>query len=143
MTANVEAGIPLWLTDTNTDTSPGERPLLDSAGPGDRLLLDGAGRGERLLVDGAGRGERLLVDGAGRGERLLVDGAGRGERPLLLVHGWGGDARAWNGLRFARRRVVTVDLRGHGRSPVLPTGYRPADYAGDLASLVERLELGP
>ena len=121
MTANVEAGIPLWLTDTNTDTSPGKRPLLDGAGPGDRLLLDGAGRGDRLLLDGAGRGER----------------------PLLLVHGWGGDARAWNGLHFARRRVVTVDLRGHGRSPVLPTGYRPADYAGDLASLVERLGLGP
>lgn len=63
--------------------------------------------------------------------------------PLLLVHGWGGDARAWSGLDFARRRVITVDLRGHGRSPVLRHGYRPVDYAQDLAALVERLDIGP
>ncbi|HWD77663.1 MAG TPA: alpha/beta hydrolase [Kribbella sp.] len=69
----------------------------------------------------------------------------RGEAgpPLLLVHGWGGDAHAWSGLDFAQRRVITVDLRGHGRSPVLRHGYRPAEYAQDLSALVERLGIGP
>lgn len=79
---------------------------------------------------------------------------GAAGEPLLLVHGWGGDARAWSGLDFTRppsgitadrvrHRAVTVDLRGHGRSPVLRHGYRPTDYAGDLAGVVERLDLGP
>ncbi|WP_327635919.1 alpha/beta hydrolase [Kribbella sp. NBC_00482] len=73
---------------------------------------------------------------------IWLSDTGTGD-PLLLVHGWGGDSRAWSGLSFARHRVVTVDLRGHGRSPVLRHGYRPADYAGDLAALVDRLDLGP
>ncbi|HWD83734.1 MAG TPA: alpha/beta hydrolase [Kribbella sp.] len=72
--------------------------------------------------------------------RLTDTGAGQ---PLLLVHGWGGDGRAWSGLHFPGNRVVTVDLRGHGRSPVLRSGYRPADYARDLAAVVDRLELDP
>ncbi|WP_350277975.1 alpha/beta hydrolase [Kribbella sp. HUAS MG21] len=62
-------------------------------------------------------------------------GAGSGAA-LLLVHGWGGDSRSWDPVRFGERRVVTVDLRGHGRSPVPREGYRPADYAADLVPLV-------
>ena len=73
---------------------------------------------------------------------LWLTDTGAGD-PLLLVHGWGGDGRAWSDLSFARHRVVTVDLRGHGRSPVPGHGYRPSDYARDLAALVERLDLGP
>ena len=76
------------------------------------------------------------------GVPLWLSDAGAGQ-PLLLVHGWGGDARAWSGVHFARGRVLAVDLRGHGRSPVLRHGYRPADYARDLVALVERLEIGP
>jgi pimeloyl-ACP methyl ester carboxylesterase len=62
---------------------------------------------------------------------------------MLLVHGWGGDGRAWQPVRFAGRRVMTVDLRGHGRSPVPADGYRPADYARDLAALVRASGLAP
>ncbi|WP_432889918.1 alpha/beta fold hydrolase [Kribbella sp. CA-245084] len=68
--------------------------------------------------------------------RLCFTAEGAGE-PILLVHGWGGDGRSWDPVRFAGRRVVTVDLRGHGQSPVPSGGYRPHDYAADLASLVE------
>src|SRR4051794_16229241 len=77
-----------------------------------------------------------------RGVPIWVSDTGAGN-PLLLVHGWGGDSRAWSGLTFEGRRVITVDLRGHGRSPVLADGYRPADYAADLAALVDRLKVGP
>ena len=76
------------------------------------------------------------------GVPLWLSDTGSGE-PLLLVHGWGGDGRAWSGLSFPRHRAVTVDLRGHGRSPVLRHGYRPADYVRDLAATVDRLDLGP
>ncbi|GAA2899663.1 hypothetical protein GCM10010517_65200 [Streptosporangium fragile] len=65
------------------------------------------------------------------------------DRPvLLLVHGWGGDSRAWEPVTAAlppRFRVVSVDLRGHGRSSAPPHGYRPADMAGDLVALMDRL----
>jgi pimeloyl-ACP methyl ester carboxylesterase len=77
-----------------------------------------------------------------RGVPIWLSDTGTGD-PLLLVHGWGGDSRAWSGLTFEGRRVITVDLRGHGRSPVLRHGYQPADYAGDLALLIDRLDLGP
>ena len=74
--------------------------------------------------------------------RLSFTAVGAGE-PILLVHGWGGDGRSWDPVEFAGRRVVTVDLRGHGRSPVPARGYRPQDYACDLAALIEALDLGP
>ncbi|MBB2910724.1 pimeloyl-ACP methyl ester carboxylesterase [Streptosporangium becharense] len=73
------------------------------------------------------------------------EGGGRagGDRPvLLLVHGWGGHARAWEPVTAAlppRFRVIGVDLRGHGGSSAPPDGYRPADLAGDLVALMERL----
>ncbi|WP_042397244.1 alpha/beta fold hydrolase [Streptacidiphilus carbonis] len=65
--------------------------------------------------------------------------------PLVLVHGWGGDSAEWLPLiaRLPERRVLAVDLRGHGRSSAPPTGYAPADFAGDLAGLLERLDLPP
>ncbi|MFI5694075.1 alpha/beta fold hydrolase [Kribbella sp. NPDC051586] len=74
--------------------------------------------------------------------RLFFTDHGTGE-PVLLVHGWGGDGRSWDPVEFAGRRVVTVDLRGHGRSPVPSCGYRPRDYAVDLAALVDALDLPP
>ncbi|WP_223166822.1 alpha/beta fold hydrolase [Nonomuraea sp. SYSU D8015] len=61
---------------------------------------------------------------------------------LLLVHGWGGDGRAWAPVTAAlppRFRVVAPDLRGHGRSPAPPSGYRPAELAADLVALMDRL----
>ncbi len=37
-------------------------------------------------------------------------------------------------------RVVAVDLRGHGRSEVMPSGnYLPDDYAGDIEALIDRV----
>ncbi len=67
---------------------------------------------------------------------------GKGNRlpPVLLVHGWGGSfASTWQdkgwckALKIAGRRVIAVDLPGHGRST---PSHDPADYA-DLASSVE------
>jgi pimeloyl-ACP methyl ester carboxylesterase len=61
---------------------------------------------------------------------------------LLLVHGWGGDARAWAPMTAAlpsRFRIIGPDLRGHGRSSAPPSGYRPAELAGDLVALMDRL----
>lgn len=65
--------------------------------------------------------------------------------PVLLVHGMGGTGATWHRqvrvLRAVGRRVITVDLRGHGRSPAAGS-YRFTDFAGDLVALVDRLGLG-
>ncbi|MEU5025247.1 alpha/beta fold hydrolase [Streptomyces milbemycinicus] len=73
--------------------------------------------------------------------------SGTGAPPLLLVHGWGGDAGEWAPHLAAwsrRHRVLAPDLRGHGRSPAPAGGaYGPHDFAADLAALLHRLDTGP
>ncbi|MGI3776176.1 MAG: alpha/beta fold hydrolase [Janthinobacterium lividum] len=64
--------------------------------------------------------------------------------PLLLVHGWTGDhgtfAPQLAHLR-QRRRVVAVDLRGHGGSDAPRQSYGVKGFAEDVAFVAERLGL--
>ena len=64
--------------------------------------------------------------------------------PVLLLHGWGGNfASTWKnngwceGLKVAGRRVIAVDLPGHGSSRA---SHDPKDYADLAASVEEKLE---
>lgn len=69
------------------------------------------------------------------------DGAGPA---VLFVHGWACDGSdgAWLQEDLVRdHRVVTVDLRGHGRSP--GPAVSPEEMASDLAHLMRGLGLGP
>jgi pimeloyl-ACP methyl ester carboxylesterase len=63
----------------------------------------------------------------------------------VLVHGLASNARLWDGVAAALvadgHPVVTVDLRGHGRSSKPDGPYDVPTVAGDLAALIERLEL--
>ncbi|WP_092801535.1 alpha/beta fold hydrolase [Rhodococcus globerulus] len=74
-------------------------------------------------------------------------GAGSGTAelpPVVLVHGMGGDSGTWD--RFARalrsrdRRVVSVDLRGHGRS-ARASSYLFEEFAADIMDVCDHLEL--
>lgn len=73
---------------------------------------------------------------------LVYDEFGAGE-PLLILHGLFGSARNWQGYAkdlAARYRVITVDLRNHGRSPHAAFhGY--GDLAADVIALLDRLNL--
>lgn len=76
----------------------------------------------------------------GYGRQFFTD---TGDGPaLLLVHGWGSDARTWDTLvPLLRGRVLTVDVRGHGRSAV-PTGdsvqrFDPEVIADDLVAVLD------
>jgi pimeloyl-ACP methyl ester carboxylesterase len=66
-------------------------------------------------------------------------------RPFLLVHGLSSNARLWDGvarhLAAAGHRVVSVDLRGHGRSQEPATGYDTDTNADDLAAVAAALDL--
>jgi pimeloyl-ACP methyl ester carboxylesterase len=65
--------------------------------------------------------------------------------PFVLVHGLASNARMWDGvassLAASGHRVVTVDLRGHGRSSKPEGPYDVPTVAGDLAVLIAGLEL--
>jgi pimeloyl-ACP methyl ester carboxylesterase len=77
------------------------------------------------------------------GAALFYEETGEGEPPILLVHGWCCDHTylAPQFEHFARRghRVVTVDLRGHGRSDQTHQDYTIGLFADDLAWICHRI----
>ena len=70
---------------------------------------------------------------------------GKGE-PLVLIHGLGSSTRDWE-LQvpaFARQfQVITLDLRGHGKSTKPSGPYSLAMFAEDTARLIKELGAEP
>jgi 3-oxoadipate enol-lactonase len=64
--------------------------------------------------------------------------------PLLAINAFSFNLRVWDRLRWplsAKYRLITFDLRGHGKSSAPATGYSTLDYNHDLEALVKGLEL--
>lgn len=62
---------------------------------------------------------------------------------MVMLHGLSGNQAVWH-LKIMpelRReyRIVTYDLRGHGRSDMPPTGYTTQDMAEDLRGIMDTL----
>jgi pimeloyl-ACP methyl ester carboxylesterase len=78
------------------------------------------------------------------GVKLYYDIDGKGSPPIVFVHGW-----TCNHTYFApqqkyfgkRHRVVSVDLRGHGKSDKPEQQYSIAGFADDLAWMCAELGL--
>ncbi len=69
---------------------------------------------------------------------------GAGTPALVFVHGWSCDRGYWRHQidHFARhRRVVTIDLAGHGASGVGRSSWTMPAFGDDVVAVVERLEL--
>ncbi len=67
-------------------------------------------------------------------------------QPLFLIHGLGSSARNWElqARYFAEKyRVITYDLRGHGRSSKPPGPYSMRTFAEDAAALLTGLNAAP
>jgi pimeloyl-ACP methyl ester carboxylesterase len=73
-------------------------------------------------------------------------------KPILLIHGFGSNyavnwqATGWiSTLLNERRRVVAMDVRGHGESAKLYSvdDYSPAIMAEDAANLIRHVGIGP
>jgi pimeloyl-ACP methyl ester carboxylesterase len=78
------------------------------------------------------------------GANLYYELHGAGQ-PLILLHGGLGTVDTFAGLLpelAAGRRVVPVELQGHGRSPDMDRPFRFEQMAGDVAELIRRLRLG-
>jgi pimeloyl-ACP methyl ester carboxylesterase len=64
--------------------------------------------------------------------------------PLILLHGIGSRGVSWWPVideLAAHFRLIVPDLRGHGDSDKPASGYFLTDYAGDLAGLIDALDL--
>jgi 3-oxoadipate enol-lactonase len=71
----------------------------------------------------------------------FTDSGGPGEA-VLLVHAIGCDLRMWDALGAElapRYRVVRMDVRGHGRSPVTPGPYSFDQLADDARDVLDAL----
>src|SRR4051794_29350949 len=74
---------------------------------------------------------------------LYYEEHGSGE-PLVLLHGGLGAAELWAPVLpalAAGRRVIAVDLQGHGRTADVDRPFRPETMADDVAALIEHLGL--
>lgn len=89
--------------------------------------------------------EQRFADAKGCRLRYLIGGPASGPS-LVLVHGLGGAAANWVDLapRLAeRRRVLVLDLPGHGLSTALPVVPNLAVFADRIALVAEREEMLP
>ena len=66
-------------------------------------------------------------------------------KPVVLVHGWPLNGASWerqtSALLAAGYRVITYDRRGFGRSDKPSSGYDYNTMSGDLAQLINALDL--
>jgi pimeloyl-ACP methyl ester carboxylesterase len=79
------------------------------------------------------------------GLHLYYESEGQG-RPLVLLHGGLGTTSMFGPVRTALakgRRVIAVDLQGHGRTADIDRPIHPKTLALDVAGLIEQLQLAP
>lgn len=77
------------------------------------------------------------------GTHLAVQDLGDGD-PVVLLAGWGLDGRVWHrqiARLTASRRIITIDLRGHGGSDAPPHGYSIPRLAEDVADVLDALQI--
>jgi pimeloyl-ACP methyl ester esterase len=77
------------------------------------------------------------------GNSLWYEERGVG-RPVVFVHGWCMSSAVW-GMQLeglsGSCRVIAVDLRGHGQSPLPADGFCSAGCVADLTGLFETLDI--
>jgi 3-oxoadipate enol-lactonase len=79
------------------------------------------------------------------GVELYYEIHGTGE-PVLMIHGLGSSTRDWDlqvPALATRFKVITYDVRGHGRSEKPKQQYSVKLFADDAAALIRALDVGP
>lgn len=111
-----------------------------------RSLLGFMGATTAAAALGAGTGIATAAETRERrAARLFFTDAGNGP-DVMLLHGWTCDSHDWSWqlpVFESRYRVIAPDLRGHGRSEVMPSGaYTPDDYVADIEALILAADRG-
>jgi pimeloyl-ACP methyl ester carboxylesterase len=127
--------------DPNIDVADRQRPTIDHTPRAAGLPARVDAALWRLPAD---PGERSVAAVAGIPFSSLAWGH-RGDRPLVLIHGVTASARVWwrigPALAAPGRRVVAVDLPGHGRTGHWTGHHRFRDNAADVAAWIRAAEL--
>ena len=79
---------------------------------------------------------------SGRGVELNYRLQGEGSRSLVCIHGVGSSLEAWEGVAAKLSdtfRILTLDLRGHGRSSLIKGRYEIDDFVGDVLALADHV----
>lgn len=79
------------------------------------------------------------------GINLHYHRTGGASPPIVLLHGITDNGLCWTRLVRAlapEYDLIMLDARGHGFSSAPDAGYTPHDHAGDVAGLIEALDLG-
>lgn len=75
---------------------------------------------------------------------LVYEVHGNGPTTVVLVHGWSCDRSYWKsqiGPLPQKYKVVTLDLAGHGESPLGRKAWTIASFGDDVATVVKALGL--
>ena len=78
------------------------------------------------------------------GLHMYYETEGQG-RPLILIHGGLMSAGMFGPMRTElakARKVIAVDLQGHGRTADIDRPLDPKAMAGDIVALIEQQKLG-
>ncbi len=64
-------------------------------------------------------------------------------KPLLMIHGFTDTSRTWSSLAglLPNRRLIAIDLRGHGDSSSPESGYAVDQLAREMSEFLDRLEI--
>jgi pimeloyl-ACP methyl ester carboxylesterase len=84
----------------------------------------------------------MIVESRGTPIHFVDEGAGT---PVVLVHGVGADLTSWDAIAATlaeRRRVIRLDLRGHGQSGRIEHGTLD-DLFGDVEAVIEATGAAP
>ncbi|MCP3738777.1 alpha/beta fold hydrolase [Rossellomorea sp. BNER] len=68
----------------------------------------------------------------------------RGEgKTIILLHGFCGSSKYWDKIvpLLDTHRVITIDLRGHGKSTVIETGFSIEGMANDINYFLDQKQL--
>ncbi len=75
---------------------------------------------------------------------LAYERRGKAGTPLILIHGYPLDHSIWDEVALLLENdfdVIIPDLRGFGKSSAVDTPYRMSDFADDIASLLDHLNI--
>ncbi|TGK02731.1 alpha/beta hydrolase [Leptospira langatensis] len=91
------------------------------------------------------KGDILSKSVPGPSGKIFFKDEGNGSLPIVFVHSFAGNASHWEDAKnflAQKRRVIRIELRGHGDSePPRDGDYRIASMAKDIAAIVDSLQL--